>query len=144
MSRRRARGGRVEQFYLGEFARAREHLARAIAVYDRAADRSPDPPYGQDLALAAWGFLGWADPWPRSRRRVRRAETALPAGAGDPPSLQLALALLPRWRSTSSPGRHAVRTLGDERVALSRDMGSRSFCDRAERTPMGDEPPPGT
>ena len=50
----------VDKFYLGEFSRALEHLRQAVASYD--AEQAPAQilRYGQDLGIAATGFLGWA------------------------------------------------------------------------------------
>jgi len=119
----------VDKFYLGEFARAREHLARAIAVYDRAQTGAQTLRYGQDLGVAAWGFLGWADAVAGDLDgAVRRAETALQLARGirHPFSLALALLLACEIHELRQDA-DAVRTLGDELVALSREHGFAFF-----------------
>lgn len=51
----------VTAFYLGEFARAREHLVRAVERYDPAAGEALVQGYGQDLGIGALGFLAWTE-----------------------------------------------------------------------------------
>jgi transcriptional regulator with AAA-type ATPase domain/tetratricopeptide (TPR) repeat protein len=119
----------VDTFYLGQFSRAREHLAQAIAIYDRAQTDAHLLRYGQDLGVAAWGFLGWADAVVSDLDgAARRAETAvqLARDNGHPFSLALALFLaceIYELRRDSS----IVRQLGDELVALSREYGFTFF-----------------
>jgi transcriptional regulator with AAA-type ATPase domain/tetratricopeptide (TPR) repeat protein len=50
----------VDKFYLGEFSRALEHLRQAVASYDAEQAPAQIARYGQDLGIAATGFLGWA------------------------------------------------------------------------------------
>jgi len=136
----RARGAGVDKFYLGEFARAREHLARAIAAMDRAQTGAPDP-LRQDSALRRGGFLAGPTPWPAiSTAPVRRAETALQL-ARRSPSLQPGARVAPRLRDPEfrqTPT--AVRTSATSWSALAASMGSRSSGDRADAHRIGDEP----
>ena len=46
--------------FKGEFAQARMHLDRAIALYDNAAHRSLAALFGQDNKMAALTFRSWA------------------------------------------------------------------------------------
>jgi len=119
----------VDKFYLGEFARAREHLAQAIALYDRAQTGVQTLRYGQDLGVAAWGFLGWADAVCGDLDgAIQRAETAvqLAREIHHPFSLALALLLVCEVLELRQDA-VAVRRLGEELVALSHEYGFAFF-----------------
>jgi transcriptional regulator with AAA-type ATPase domain/predicted ATPase len=49
----------VNAFYVGEFARAYQHLSRSLELYPRARGPEQISLYGQDMGTAAEGFLGW-------------------------------------------------------------------------------------
>jgi transcriptional regulator with AAA-type ATPase domain/tetratricopeptide (TPR) repeat protein len=119
----------VDTFYLGQFSRAREHLGQAIALYDRAQTGAHLLRYGQDMGVAAWGFLGWADAVVGDLDgAAQRAESAmqLARDTGHPFSLALALFLACEvYELRREPG--VVRQLGDELVALSREYGFAFF-----------------
>jgi transcriptional regulator with AAA-type ATPase domain/tetratricopeptide (TPR) repeat protein len=112
----------VDRFYLGQFARAREALGRAIAGYDRAHSATQTLRYGQDLGVAACGFLGWADAVSGDLDAARqRAETALAMAReiGHPFTLALALLLACEVHELRADV-ETVRRLSDELVSLSR------------------------
>jgi transcriptional regulator with AAA-type ATPase domain/tetratricopeptide (TPR) repeat protein len=49
----------VNKFYLGEFEAAREHFEQALRIYDPRQSQALALAYGQDLGIAARGFLAW-------------------------------------------------------------------------------------
>ena len=112
----------VDKFYLGEFARAREHLAEAIALYDRAESASQTARYGQDMGVAAWGFLGWADAVVGDlESAARRADTTLKLARDIRHPFTLALALFAACEiGELREDATAVKRLGEELVAISR------------------------
>ena len=119
----------VDQFYLGEFARAREHLTQAIAFRDRAQTATQTLRYGQDLGVAAWGFLGWAEAVSGDLdRALERAEKAIQLAREirHPFSLALALLLICEVLELRQDA-DAVRRLGEELVALSHEHGFAFF-----------------
>ena len=119
----------IDQFYLGEFARAREHLTRAIALYDRAQTPTQTLRYGQDLGIAAWGFLGWAEAVSGDLdRALQQAETAvrLARETRHPFTLALALLLVCEVLELRQDA-DAVRRHGEELVALSHEHGFAFF-----------------
>jgi tetratricopeptide (TPR) repeat protein len=115
----------LDKFYLGDFSDAREHLAQAIAAYDRAQTGAHILQYAQDLGVCSWGFLGWADAVAGDLdSAVRRAETTLRLArdVGHPFSLALGLLLACEiWELGEDAD--AVRTHGDELVTLAREHG---------------------
>jgi transcriptional regulator with AAA-type ATPase domain/tetratricopeptide (TPR) repeat protein len=119
----------VDKFYLGEFAGAREQLSQAIALYDRAQTGAHTVRYGQDLGVAAWGFLGWTNAVCGDLDdALRRAETAveLAREIRHPFSLALALLLVCEvFELRQDPD--SVRRLGEELVALSHEYGFAFF-----------------
>ena len=119
----------VDCFYLGQFSSAREHLAQAIAAYDSARTAEHVLRYGQDMGVAAWGFLGWADAvvgdLVGAARRADRA-VQLARDTGHPFSLALALFLACEvYELQRDPT--VVRRLGDELVAVAREYGFAFF-----------------
>jgi transcriptional regulator with AAA-type ATPase domain/tetratricopeptide (TPR) repeat protein len=119
----------VDTFYRGEFTRAREHLAAAAALDDRARVSEQILRYGQDMAVAAAGFLGWADAVVGDLDgAARRAETAvrLSREGGHPFSVALALFLACEVHEVRREP-DVVRRLGDEMVDLSREYGFAFF-----------------
>ena len=113
----------VHRFYLGEFVRAREHLTGAIALYDHAQSTAQTLRYGQDLGVAAWGFLGWADAIAGDLDgAARRAETTveLARDVRHPFTLALALFLACEIYELREDAA-TVRSLGEELVAISRE-----------------------
>ena len=119
----------VDKFYLGDFVLAREHLASAIALYDRAQTTTQTLRYGQDLGVAAWGFLGWADAVCGDLEgAARRAETTvrLAREIRHPFTLALALFLACEIHEVREDP-ESVRALGDELVAISREQGFAFF-----------------
>ena len=115
----------VDKFYLGEFTRAREHLGQAIAVYDRAETGAQILRYGQDLGVAAWGFLGWADAVAGDLDgAAQRAEKTLRLARDSrhPFSLALALFLACEIHELRRDA-DVVRPLGEELVTLAREHG---------------------
>ena len=113
----------VDKFYMGEFARAREHLTQAIACYDRTQSASQTLRYGQDMGVAAWGFLGWADAVVGDLDgAARRAEMTMQLAReiGHPFTLALALFLVCEVGELREDA-EAVRSAGEELVAISRE-----------------------
>jgi len=119
----------IDKFYLAEFSSAREHFARAIAAYDRQHTAIQALRYAQDLGVAAWGFLGWADAVVGDLDgAARRVETALQLAReiGHPFSLATALFLACEVYELREEA-DAVRRLGDELVATAREHGFAFF-----------------
>ena len=119
----------VDTFYRGEFARAREHLGEALALDDRARAGEQIARYGQDMGVAAAGFLGWADAVVGDLDGgARRADLALRLARedGHPFSEALALFLACEIHELRREP-DLVRRLGDELVALSREYGFAFF-----------------
>jgi DNA-binding NtrC family response regulator/predicted ATPase len=113
----------IDKFYLGEFDEARSHLTRAVGYYDREQTGAQQLRYGQDLGIAAWGFLGWAEAivgdLPEAAARAQHV-LELARDIRHPFSLALALLLACEVHEQ----RHdpaAVRLLGDQLIALSRE-----------------------
>ena len=119
----------VDTFYRGEFARAREHLGQAMALDDRARAGEQIARYGQDMSVAAAGFLGWADAVVGDLEGgARRAELALQLAReeGHPFSVALALFLACEIHELRREP-DVVRRLGDELTELSREYGFAFF-----------------
>jgi tetratricopeptide (TPR) repeat protein len=113
----------IDKFYLGEFADALEHLRRALATYDRQHAPAQIARYGQDMGIAAEGFLGWAlavvgdldEATARADHVVKLAREI-----GHPFSLALALFLACEvHQERHDPA--AVAPLAEELLALGRD-----------------------
>jgi transcriptional regulator with AAA-type ATPase domain/tetratricopeptide (TPR) repeat protein len=120
----------VDKFYLGEFARAQEALGRLIDDYDRAHSAAHALRFGQDLGVAAWGFLGWADAVRGDLEGgERRAETGLELARelGHPFSLALALLLACEVHELRGDF-DRVRRLSEELVSLSHARGFAFFA----------------
>src|SRR5262245_23249350 len=113
----------VDKFYLGDFVPAREHLAQAIAFYDRAESASQTLRYGQDMGVAAWGFLGWADAVVGDlESAARRADTMLQLAREIRHPFTLALALFAACEiGELREDAPTVKSLGEELVAVSRE-----------------------
>jgi transcriptional regulator with AAA-type ATPase domain/tetratricopeptide (TPR) repeat protein len=119
----------VDTFYRGEFARAREHLSQAATLDDRGRAAEQVLRYGQDMGVAATGFLGWADAVIGDLEGgARRAELALRMAreGGHPFNVALALFLACEIHELRREPA-VVRRLGDELVALSREYGFAFF-----------------
>ncbi|HKA63682.1 MAG TPA: sigma 54-interacting transcriptional regulator [Methylomirabilota bacterium] len=119
----------VDTFYRGEFARAREHLGQAAALDDRTRTAEQTLRYGQDMGVAAAGFLGWADAVVGDLEGgARRAELAVRMAreGGHPFNVALALFLACEVHELRREP-DVVRRLGDELVALSREYGFTFF-----------------
>jgi len=119
----------VDTFYRGEFARAREHLSQAVALDDRSRAGEQILRYGQDMGVAAMGFLGWADAVIGDLDGgARRADLAVRMAreGGHPFNLALALFLACEIHELRREA-DVVRRLGDEMVALSREYGFAFF-----------------
>ena len=113
----------IDKFYLGEFADARHHLTRAVEFYDCAQTDAQRLRYGQDLGVAAWGFLGWAEAVVGDLQgALAHAEhmLELARGINHPFSLALALFLACEIHEQRQDAA-AVRRLADQLVALSRE-----------------------
>ena len=119
----------VDRFYLGEFARALEHLRQAVESYDPGQAPAQILRYGQDLGVAAAGFLGWAEAVvgdldvaaARALDVVRIAREIR-----HPFSLALALFLACEIHQERDDPL-AVRPLGEELLALAREHGYTFF-----------------
>jgi transcriptional regulator with AAA-type ATPase domain/tetratricopeptide (TPR) repeat protein/energy-coupling factor transporter ATP-binding protein EcfA2 len=113
----------IDKFYLGEFAVAREYLERAVDLYDHGQAGAYVLKYGQDLGLAALGFLGWVHAIQGDLGRAADLADQMVRLAHDlrqPFSLALALFLaceIHKHRNDAV----LVRSLGDGLVALSRE-----------------------
>lgn len=113
----------VDKFYLGDFVPARGHLAQAIALYDRADSASQTLRYGQDMGVAAWGFLGWADAVVGDLdSAARRADTMLQLAREIRHPFTVALALflgceIGELREDAA----GVKALGEELITISRE-----------------------
>jgi transcriptional regulator with AAA-type ATPase domain/tetratricopeptide (TPR) repeat protein len=113
----------VDKFYLGEFSNALEHLRQALASYDREQAPAQILKYGQDMGVAAAGFLGWAEAVvgdvdaaaARADQVVRMAREIR-----HPFSLALALFLACEIHEDRRDP-VAVRPLGEELLALARE-----------------------
>jgi tetratricopeptide (TPR) repeat protein len=119
----------LDTFYLGEFARARQHLTQAIAAYDPTQTATHFLRYAQDLGVAAWGFLGWAEAVAGDLDgAARRAETTLRLArdTGHPFSVALGLLLACEIGELREDA-DSVRSLSDELVALARERGFAFF-----------------
>ena len=120
----------VDKFYLGEFSRALEHLQQAVASYDPEQAPAQILRFGQDMGIAAVGFLGWA-------RAVVGALDDAAARAQDvlrlarqirhPFSLVFGLFLACEiHQERDDPS--AVRPLAEELLALAREHSYRFFA----------------
>ncbi|HEU4367116.1 MAG TPA: sigma 54-interacting transcriptional regulator [Methylomirabilota bacterium] len=113
----------VDKFYVGDFADAQHHLARAVGFYEREQTDAQRLRYGQDLGVAAWGFLGWVEAVVGDLRgALARVEHLLELARGINHPFSLALGLFLACEIHEQ--RHdpaAVRRLADELVALSRE-----------------------
>ena len=119
----------VDTFYRGEFARARDHLSQAVALDDRGRAGEQILRYGQDMGVAAVGFLGWADTVVGDLDGgARRADLAVRMAreGGHPFNVALALFLACEIHELRREP-DVVRRLGDEMVALSREYGFAFF-----------------
>ncbi len=113
----------LDKFYLGEFAAAKEYLERAVDLYDHGQAGTYVLKYGQDLGLAALGFLGWVHAVQGDLERAADLAHQVVRLARDirqPFSLALALFLACEiHKHCHDPA--MVRSLGDDLVALSRE-----------------------
>jgi transcriptional regulator with AAA-type ATPase domain/tetratricopeptide (TPR) repeat protein len=119
----------VDTFYRGEFARARDHLSQAAALDDRRRAAEQMLRYGQDMGVAAAGFLAWADAVVGDLDvGARRAELAVQMAreSGHPFNVALALFLACEVHELRREP-DVVRRLGDELVALAREYGFAFF-----------------
>jgi DNA-binding NtrC family response regulator/tetratricopeptide (TPR) repeat protein len=119
----------INKFYLGELALAQEHLERAVRSYDRSQCAAHLAKYGQDLGVAAFGFLGWtlgvAGDVNAAQADVERA-VDLARDIHHPFSLALALLTASEVHELRrEPER--VRLFGDELVSLAHEHGMKFF-----------------
>jgi len=119
----------IDKFYLGEFSDALEHLQLALVSYDRQQSTSQILRYGQDMGIAAEGFLGWAlavvgqldEATARADHVVKLAREI-----GHPFSLALALFLACEiYQERHDPA--AVAPLSAELLTLGRDHSYKFF-----------------
>jgi tetratricopeptide (TPR) repeat protein len=113
----------VDKFYLGDFSGVPTHLTRAMDLYDRARTADLILKYGQDIGVAAWGFLGWAHAVTGDLEGAAshaRNMLELARDIGHPFSLALAL-FLGSEIHVLRVDRAAVGALAEELVALSRE-----------------------
>jgi len=120
----------IDKFYLGEFEAARTLLRRAVDAYEPEQAPTQMLRYGQDLGIAAWGFLGWADAVTGDldgggARAARTLEIA--RALNHPFSLALALFLACEiHEQRNDPA--AVLQLGRQLMELSREHSFRFFA----------------
>ncbi|HSF01930.1 MAG TPA: sigma 54-interacting transcriptional regulator [Solirubrobacterales bacterium] len=116
----------VIKFYRGELARARSHLEEVIHAIESSDTATQVATYGQDLGVAALGFLGWTLAVTGDMEAAAAlADRTVTRGRDveHPFSLALALMLAAEVRQLRREPA-SVRSLGEELLALSRD---RSF-----------------
>src|SRR5262249_46294198 len=100
-----------------------------IALYDRAESASQTLRYGQDMGVAAWGFLGWADAVVGDlESAARHAETTLGLAREIRHPFTLVLALFAVCEiGELRADAESVQSLGEELVAMSREHGFAFF-----------------
>ncbi len=112
-------------FYRGEFARAREHFERSLALYDRQQHRAHADIYGQDpgVALLSHGCcILWHLGYPDQALKRSREAIALGEEQAHPFSLAFALcysAMMHQYRREPQ----AVTELADAAIKLSTEQG---------------------
>jgi predicted ATPase len=114
----------IDKFYMGELARAREHFEAAVGLYDGTQSPMHTLSYGQDLGVAARGFLGWTQAMlgdlDGGVEQAQRA-IALAREVRHPFSLVLTLLLSAEIHELRREP-DVVRPLGEEMVALAREQ----------------------
>ena len=125
--------------FKGEFAQARMHLGRAIALYDPAAHRSLAALFGQDNKMAALTFRSWAL-WLLGYPDAALADAAHALKhareIGQAGTLMYALTL-PSWISILCGEYAAANAHSDEAVALAEEKGSTLFWKTLGTLPRG-------
>jgi predicted ATPase/DNA-binding SARP family transcriptional activator len=112
-------------FYLGEFARAREHFEQSLALYDREEHRAHAAIYGQDpgVALLSHGCcILWHVGYPDQALNRSREAIALGDQQGHPFSLAFAQcysAMMHQYRHEP----RAVQELAEAAIDLSKEQG---------------------
>jgi DNA-binding SARP family transcriptional activator/predicted ATPase len=112
-------------FYRGEFARAREHFERSLAIYDRQQHRAHADIYGQDpgVALLSHGCcILWHLGYPDQALKRSREAIALGEEQAHPFSLAFALcysAMMYQYRREPQ----VVKELADAAISLSTEQG---------------------
>ncbi|MGH7353191.1 MAG: sigma 54-interacting transcriptional regulator [Candidatus Rokuibacteriota bacterium] len=113
----------LTKFYLGEFGPAREHLERALG-FSSLDEGAATLAFGQDMRVAARGFLGWTLAISGELEAAARTADAALAQAREidhPFSLALALLLAGEvYQLRLEPAR--VATIGAELLTLSREQ----------------------
>ncbi len=119
----------IDKFYLGEFSDALEHLRQAVASYDPKQAPAQILRYGQDMGIAAGGFLGWAQAVVGELdEAAARAHHVLQLAREIRHPFSLALALFLACEIHQE--RHdpaAVRPLSEELLALAREHSYKFF-----------------
>ena len=113
----------IVKFYRGDLASARRELEEAARIHAPADSAAQIAAYGQDLGVAAVGFLGWAlGVMGDVDAAAELADRALAYGRAANHSLSLALALLLAGEVRELRREHdAVGLIGRELLALSRE-----------------------
>jgi transcriptional regulator with AAA-type ATPase domain/tetratricopeptide (TPR) repeat protein len=120
----------ITDFYLGRFLRAREHFERALAVHEPRFAEAQIARYGNDMRVAALGFLGWTCALTGELDRAARlAEECVTRARESGHPLTLAVAL--NWAGLVRCERHEpaqAARLGEELLDLSREQSFAFFA----------------
>ena len=119
----------ITDFYLGRFLRAREHFERVLAVHEPRFAEAQIARYGNDMRVAALGFLGWTCALTGELDRAARlAEECVTRARESGHPLTLAVAL--NWAGLVRCERHEpaqAARLGEELLDLSREQSFAFF-----------------
>jgi tetratricopeptide (TPR) repeat protein len=120
----------ITDFYLGRFLRAREHFERVLAVHEPRFAEAQIARYGNDMRVAALGFLGWTCALTGELDRAARlAEECVTRARESGHPLTLAVAL--NWAGLVRCERHEpaqAARLGEELLDLSREQSFAFFA----------------
>ena len=114
----------ITDFYLGHFGRAREHFERGLALHEPRFAEAQIARYGNDMRVAALGFLAWTCAITGEVDRAARLADECVARAresGHPLTLAVAL----NWAGLVRCERHEpalAARLGEELLDLSREQ----------------------
>jgi tetratricopeptide (TPR) repeat protein len=119
----------IIDFYRGRILRAREHFERVLAVYEPRFAEAQIALYGNDMRVAALGFLGWICALtgePDRAARLAEESVARARESGHPLTLAVGL----NWAGLVRCERHEpalAGRLGEELLDLSRDQSFAFF-----------------
>jgi tetratricopeptide (TPR) repeat protein len=119
----------ITDFYRGRILRAREHFERVLAVHEPRFAEAQIALYGNDMRVAALGFLGWICALagePDRAARLAEESVARARESGHPLTLAVAL----NWAGLVRCERHEpalAGRLGEELLDLSREQSFAFF-----------------